>query len=130
MEPLKEVYSLLQAFCSTASARSARWNSESKGLRTKIPGILFFLGAAGLAGIAPTGLSIGEDLIHNSADTTGYPWVKWIFLFTGSLTAAAVFRVGGRIFLGWGDTRQRKMSSTPKNEERQETQFRPRSDAL
>ena len=95
---------------------------HGRGLQTKLPGILVFLGASALSGVAPAGLSAGEDLIHHSADISGYAWFRWIFLFAGSLTAAAVFRVGGRIFLGWGPAKQDEPGATPKTDEHQETQ--------
>lgn len=94
---------------------------RGKGLKTKLAGVLFFLGAAALSGVAPAGLSLGEELIHASAEGSGYGWTKWIFLFAGSLTAAAAFRAGGRIFLGWGPEAEDRSASAPKSEEHQET---------
>jgi multicomponent Na+:H+ antiporter subunit D len=94
---------------------------HGKGVKTKLAGVLFFLGGAGLSGSAPAGLWLGEGLIHRSAESIGYAWTSWIFLFAGTLTSAAVLRVGGRIFLGWGPSLEDEPGSSPKSEEKQET---------
>ncbi len=95
---------------------------RGKGASMKWLAVFFFLGAAGLSGVAPAGLWMGEGLIHRSAGDSGYSWIEWIFLFSGALTSAAVFRVGGRVFLGWGPSREDEQGGSPKSEESQETQ--------
>lgn len=64
---------------------------------------LWFLGGAGLAAAAPFATFLGEAGASHTAETMGMGWVSWIFLFGGAMTAAAVFRVGMRVFFGWGD---------------------------
>jgi multicomponent Na+:H+ antiporter subunit D len=93
-----------------------------KGLETKLAGVVFFIGAAGLAGVAPAGLWLGEGVIRQAAHSAGYEWIAWVFLFAGTITGAAAFRAGGRIFLGWGPAQEDGSAARPKNDEDQETQ--------
>lgn len=85
-------------------------------------GLVFFLGAAGLAGIFPSGLSIGDDLIHESAKQIGFEWLEWVSFFAAGITAAAVFRVAVRVFLGWGSPASHQSGAAPKEEEKPETE--------
>lgn len=95
---------------------------HGRGREMKWAGAVFFLGAAGLAGIFPSGLSLGSDLIHESAKTIGLEWLKWISFFTAGITAAAVFRAGVRVFLGWGAPAAHGGGGAPKDEEKPETE--------
>lgn len=61
-------------------------------------GVVWFLGGLGLAAAPAYLLGAGETRITESA-----AWTEPIFLIAGALTAAAVFRVGFRVFLGIGD---------------------------
>lgn len=65
---------------------------------------LWFFGGAGLAAAPPFATFLGEAGASHIAESLGLPFVSWIFLFGGVTTGAAVFRVGMRVFLGWGDT--------------------------
>jgi multicomponent Na+:H+ antiporter subunit D len=85
-------------------------------------GIVFFLGAAGLAGIFPSGLSMGDDLIHESAKQIGFEWLKWVSFFGAGITAAAVFRVAVHVFFGWGSPASHQEGAAPKEEEKPETE--------
>ena len=65
-------------------------------------GVLFVVGGLALAGCPPFGTYLGKGLIEASADHLGYGWVTPLFVLTSALTAGAVLRAAGRIFLGWG----------------------------
>lgn len=95
---------------------------HGKAHRERWTAVVFFAGGVGLAGSPLSGLAAGHHLMQLAANPAGFTWVRWIFLFAEAVTAAAVFRAGARIFLGWGfiDTRD----STPKQEEKPETQKR------
>lgn len=96
---------------------------HGRGKAAKLTGILFFLGAIGLAGTPPSGVSMGDNLIHASAREVGYQWTWWFSLFAAVITSAAVFRVGGRVFLGWGQVEDKQPAGVPKEEkEKQETE--------
>ena len=75
---------------------------HGKGRGERWTGRSVFLGAPGWRALPFSGLAAGHVLISASANTAGYSSVLWIFLFAGAVTAAAVFRAGGRIFFGWG----------------------------
>jgi multicomponent Na+:H+ antiporter subunit D len=92
---------------------------HGKARRERWTAAVFFLGAAGLAGSPFSGVAAGHDMVAFSADHIGFRWVRWVFLFAEAVTAAAVFRAGGRIFLGWGPIDMR--DSAPKHEEKPET---------
>ncbi len=74
---------------------------QGRGLRWT--GLLWFLGAAGLAAAPPFALLLGEAAASHAAEGVGLSSVSYLFLFGGILTSAAVLRVGMHIFLGWGD---------------------------
>jgi multicomponent Na+:H+ antiporter subunit D len=94
---------------------------HGRGRATKWAAAVFLLGAAGLAGIFPSGLSLGGDLMHQSAKTMGFEWLKWISFFAAGITAAAVFRASARVFFGWGPV-ERSAGGAPKNKEKPETE--------
>lgn len=94
---------------------------HGQGRKMKWAGVVFFLGAAGLAGIFPSGLSIGGDLVDDSAKAIGFEWQRWVSFFAAGITAAAVLRAAVRVFLGWGTRAQHGGGSAPKEEEKPET---------
>ncbi|MGH9557660.1 MAG: complex I subunit 5 family protein [Bryobacteraceae bacterium] len=95
---------------------------HGRGRRLKWAALVFFLGALGLAGIPPSGLSLGDNLMHASAENAGYSWIKWVSLFAASATAAAVLRSGARVFLGWGPREESEHELAPKAKEKPETE--------
>ncbi len=58
--------------------------------------------AIGLSGVPPYGTFLGEGIIDHAAEELGYSWISYVFLFGGIVTAAAVLRVIGRFYFGWG----------------------------
>jgi len=64
--------------------------------------ILFFLGAAGLAGLPPFTSFWGDVMLNGAAIRLGYSWIPWLVFFAQAGTASAIFRFSGRAFLGWG----------------------------
>jgi multicomponent Na+:H+ antiporter subunit D len=91
-----------------------------KGRSEHWTAVMFLLGAIGLAGVPFSGLAVGHDLISAAAENGGFAWVRWVFLFAGAVTAAAVLRAGAHIFLGWGSVETKE--EAPKHEEKPETQ--------
>jgi multicomponent Na+:H+ antiporter subunit D len=77
---------------------------ELQGAGRQIPavGLLMALGAFGLTSLPPLANFFGESLIDQSARRLGFEWISIVFMLAGLLTAGAVLRVTGRIFLGWG----------------------------
>ncbi len=74
-----------------------------KGMGFPWTAALWFAGGMGLAAAPPFATLIGEAGASHAAEALRFPEVSWVFLFGGLITGAAVFRVGMRVFLGWGD---------------------------
>ncbi len=74
----------------------------ARGKRLHYTAALWFLGALGLAGFPGFATVFGEALTSNAAEAVGIHWVSFVFMIGGTLTAAAVLRVGFHTFLGWG----------------------------
>lgn len=94
---------------------------HGKGNQVRYAGVICFLGAAGLSGTPLSGTDLGDELIRESAKPVGYEWIHWIGLFAAAVTAAAVFRVWGRVFFGWGPREEKEPDEEGKNEEQPET---------
>ena len=84
-----------------------------RGLGRNLPftGIVFFLGALALAAMPPFGTFLGKATIEDAALQQGYPWVPALITLAEILTAAAVVRAAGRVFLGWGPERASERST-------------------
>ncbi len=85
-------------------------------------GAMFALGALLLAGAPPFTPFAGKSLLEAGASGAGYGWLILVFGIVSSLTAGAILRVGGRVFLGWGpsegpDARQERAAREPEDEE-------------
>ncbi len=65
-------------------------------------GALCAFAALGLAGLPPFATFLGEAAVEDSATAAGFHWVWMVFFIAAVLTAGAVFRAAGRVFLGWG----------------------------
>src|SRR5207244_1687806 len=72
------------------------------GRATPVTGVVFLLGGLALAEVPPFGTFTGKSLVEDAASSAGYHWVPWVFGITAAVTAGAVLRATGRIFLGWG----------------------------
>jgi multicomponent Na+:H+ antiporter subunit D len=84
-------------------------------------GGLFFLGAAGMAGVPPFGTFWGDVLMESSAERLGYGWLGWITWLAATATAGALFRFGARVFLGWGPARELFPAAKSKIQEKPDT---------
>jgi multicomponent Na+:H+ antiporter subunit D len=62
----------------------------------------FIACAVGLAGLPPVGVSLGHSLLGEGARTVGYAWLPAVLALASAVTAAAMFRVWARVFLGLG----------------------------
>lgn len=74
-----------------------------RGRDLPVCGALFFIAAAGLAGVPPFATFTGKGLIDQGAKQAGCDWFGWLAAAATALTVAAVVRAGGRIFLGVGE---------------------------
>jgi multicomponent Na+:H+ antiporter subunit D len=63
---------------------------------------LLMVGGLALAGLPPFGTFLGKALMEHAAGAAGHEWVAWLFVAASAVSAAAVLRVGLRVFAGWG----------------------------
>jgi len=84
----------------SGSVDQSQLHGQARDLRWT--GVVFFCGGLGLAGMPPFATFLGEHSIETAAIRQGQWWVTIIFFLAGMLTAAAVFRVAGHVFLGRG----------------------------
>jgi multicomponent Na+:H+ antiporter subunit D len=68
----------------------------------RVVGVLFVCGALLLSAAPPFTAFAGKSLIDGAASAAGYGWLVALFAIVSALTAGAVLRVTGRVFLGWG----------------------------
>lgn len=94
---------------------------KGQGCDLKGTAFLWVLAGLGLSGLPPFGTFLGESAIDDTAKHAGHGWVAWVFFFAGAMTAAAVFRVGGRVFFGWGPGEESETAGAKKIEEHRET---------
>ena len=75
---------------------------HGRGRNIRATALIFFAAGLGLAGMPPFGTFAGEHIVEHAAGIVHQSWISIIFFFAGAVTAAAVFRVTGRVFFGWG----------------------------
>lgn len=85
-------------------------------------GAFFLFLAMGLSGVPPYGTFIGEAMIDSAAERLHYSWISYIFMLAGLVTAAAVLRVAGRLFFGWGEDLDESQGEEGETDEGRETQ--------
>jgi multicomponent Na+:H+ antiporter subunit D len=95
---------------------------HGKGRKLPWTGLLLLLGALGLAGVPPFATFFGEVQVADSAKRHGLSWIPAVIMLSGILTSAAVLRIGGRIFLGWGPRRPQGAGEAPEIPMESETQ--------
>jgi len=75
---------------------------RGRGRGLKSCAILFFLAAAGLAGLPPFATFPAKALMDEGAKQAACHWFPLVAAVATALTTAAVLRAGIRIFFGWG----------------------------
>ena len=66
-------------------------------------GVVMAMGGLTLAGLPVGPMDEGYQLIATGAAAVGRGWIGLPLLFSAALTGAAVLRMAGRIFAGWGE---------------------------
>jgi multicomponent Na+:H+ antiporter subunit D len=77
---------------------------HGRGRELKVAGALFAVGGLVLSALPGVTLFFGKSLLDGAVLEAGYPWLPTVFLISSILTAGAVLRVAGRVFMGWGAT--------------------------
>ncbi|MDQ4059265.1 MAG: complex I subunit 5 family protein [Actinomycetota bacterium] len=98
------------------------FNLQGKGRDMRLVGGLFTVAALGVAGLPPFGGFLGKALIEEAAAAAGYGWVLVVVVLSSALTAAALLRVAGRIFGGWGTAEERSDRLERRDEEDEESE--------
>ncbi len=93
-----------------SGARRMRWT-----------GALILTGAAALSGLPPFATFRGEILMSQSAQAIGCGWMQWVVIAAAAITAAAVVRFAGRVFLGLGPAAEEPGTSGPRLSESPDT---------
>jgi multicomponent Na+:H+ antiporter subunit D len=75
--------------------------------------IIMTLGALGLVGLPPFATFYGQCQLHEASSRLHLDWLEAVVIFAEALTAGAVLRFTGRIFLGWGIRREATSRGAP-----------------
>jgi multicomponent Na+:H+ antiporter subunit D len=86
---------------------------HGKGRERPFLGVLFGLGALGLAGLPYVGSYLGHAQIEEGATLDGFAWIGPLLTLAGGISAGAILRAGARIFLGWGTKEDPLLSQEP-----------------
>jgi multicomponent Na+:H+ antiporter subunit D len=105
------------------SVDELRLHGRAGGLR--VLGIVFGLGAVGLAGTPYLGTFLGHSLLDDGARADGFGWIPPVVMVAAGLSSAAMLRAFARIFLGWGPTRDTLLTEEPREEPPEEQANRP-----
>ncbi len=88
-----------------------------RGRELPLAGVLFGVAGLGLIGVPPFASALGKAMVEEAAKSAGQGWVSPLFIVVSALTGAAVFRAGGRVFLGWGPPREELAELASEGEE-------------
>lgn len=92
-------------------------NLRGRGRKYWPVGVMMAVGGVALAGLPLGPMDEGYELIELGAEQAGRGWITLPILFSAALTGAAVLRMAGRIFVGWG-----KMSGDEQHGETEDEQ--------
>jgi multicomponent Na+:H+ antiporter subunit D len=81
--------------------------------------LLFIAGALGLTASPGFLLERAEAAVAHAGISEHFAWIRWVYLYGGAITGAAVLRFTFRAFFGWGDCAPQDQGS--RVDEKQET---------
>jgi multicomponent Na+:H+ antiporter subunit D len=87
------------------------------GRALPITGALYALGGVLLTGPPLLGVFLGKSLIDDAAGAKSLWWLAAVGVAASALTAGAILRAAGRVFLGLGVERDSVLSPEPEEEE-------------
>ncbi len=99
---------------------------HGRGREVPFVGVLFAIGAVLLSSAPLLTTYFGKSLLEEASSDAGYGWVAAVFIIASALTAGAVLRVTGRVFLGWGPAEGPDPAQARAAEERVDEQRGPR----
>ncbi len=89
---------------------------HARGREIPIVGVIFGVGAFGLIGFPYLGTFLGHSMIDDGAIEHGHGWIPPLLMIAAGVSAGAILRAGGRVFLGWGPERDPLLSPEPGEE--------------
>jgi multicomponent Na+:H+ antiporter subunit D len=78
------------------------YDLHGRGREVPVVGVMMAIGALMLAALPPFTTFMGKSLLEESSSAVGYGWLIAVYIFVSAITAGAVLRATGRVFLGWG----------------------------
>jgi multicomponent Na+:H+ antiporter subunit D len=75
---------------------------RGKGRAIPIVGVLFAAGGIGLIGLPYIGSYLGHAQIDEGATLNHIEWVQPLLAIASGISAGAILRAAGRVFVGWG----------------------------
>jgi multicomponent Na+:H+ antiporter subunit D len=92
---------------------------HGRGRGMKWTPLLFIGGAIGLTAAPGFLLEVAESAVAHAGISEQFDWVRWIYMYGGAVTGAAVLRFTFRTFFGWGERAPQDEAS--RVDEKQET---------
>jgi multicomponent Na+:H+ antiporter subunit D len=95
-------------------------------------GVLFAIAGLLLAAMPVVTTFFGKSLLDAAALEGHYPWLPTVFVISSMLTGAAVLRLAGRVFCGWGAEQRaddEAQASQAREEQDEETASQDRTPA-
>jgi multicomponent Na+:H+ antiporter subunit D len=87
--------------------------------------VLWFAGSFGLVGFPFVGAFLGHSLVDEGATAAGIEWLQPLLMVAAGVSAAALFRAGARVFLGWGPKDDDLLTREPPESPSEQTAFAP-----
>jgi multicomponent Na+:H+ antiporter subunit D len=75
---------------------------RGRGRALRLTAVLFAVGGVVLAELPPFATFAGKAMIEGDGVRMGYWWMPVLFAATSAVVGAAILRVSGRVFMGWG----------------------------
>src|SRR5205823_10795648 len=93
---------------------------RGRGRQMLPAGALLVAAAFGLAGLPPFGPFLGTALVEQAAGAAGYGWLPAVLALAAIVSAGALVRAAGRIFLGAGGKSDALLARQPEGAEAEE----------
>jgi multicomponent Na+:H+ antiporter subunit D len=87
----------------------------------KFVGVLFAACGVALVGAPMLGVFLGKSLGEGAVSEAGFDWAVAVFVIASGMTAAAVLRAAGTIFMGWGEEEPPESEQPEEEDEETET---------
>jgi multicomponent Na+:H+ antiporter subunit D len=87
--------------------------------------VLWTAGAFGLVGFPFVGAFLGHSLVDEGATAVGIEWLQPLLMVAAGVSAAAMFRAGARVFLGWGPKEDDLLTNEPPESPSEQTANAP-----